>query len=321
VLVCRTSPGGGESGCCRLAGYHPDAQPRPRRYPTDLTDAQWALLDPLLPEPAWAAGPGGRPEAHCRRQIVDAILYVVDNGIKWRALPSDFPPWQTVYSLFRRWEEAGASQAIMDALRARERISEGRAAAPSAAVIDSASVKGAPTVGASTRGYDAGKKVNGRKRHIGVDTMGLLLWVLVTPANVQDRDGAKPLLEALAATTSRPRLVWADGGHAGKLIDWCAQATGIVLQIVKRTEAHVFKALPRRWVVERTLAWIARHRRCAKDYERLPLVHETMVRWSMIHVLLKRRQRVPKQPLSLRLNLGRGLRLACEVSHFGDDGA
>jgi transposase len=144
-------------------------------------------------------------------------------------------------------------------------------------VIDSASVRAAPTVGAATRGYDAGKKVNGRKRHIAVDTMGLLGCVLVTAANVQDRDSAKPLLERFAAKSARLAKVWADGGYAGKLVAWCREATGAVLEIVKRNEAHVFKVLPRRWVVERTLAWIARHQRCA-NYERLPEIHEAMVR-------------------------------------------
>ena len=288
MLVCLTSPGGGESGCCRLAGYHPDGRVRPRRYPTDLTDAQWAVLDPLLPDPAWAAGLGGRPEKHCRRRVVDAILYVLDNGIKWHALPADFPPWQTVYSLFRRWEQAGASERILDTLRDRVRLKAGRQAAPSAAVIDSASVKGAPTVGGPTRGYDAGKKVSGRKRHIAVDTMGLLICVLVTAANVQDRDGARPLLELLADASARLKLVWADGGYTGKLIDWARQATGLVVSVVKRTEQHKFVVLPRRWVVERTLAWIARHRRCAKDYETLPACHEAWVRWSQIRLLLRR---------------------------------
>ncbi|MDR1189543.1 MAG: IS5 family transposase [Bifidobacteriaceae bacterium] len=253
-----------------------------------MTDQEWAVLDPLLPDPDWATCDGGRPEKHCRRQVVDAILYVLDNGIKWRALPGDFPPWQTVYSLFRRWEGQGASEDILDTLRDRARLAAGRQAAPSAAVIDSASVKGAPTVGAPTRGYDAGKKVSGRKRHIAVDTMGLLLCVLVTPADVQDRDGAKPLLGLLAAAGTRLRLVWADGGYAGKLVAWCRQATGLVLSIVKRTEQHKFVVLPRRWVVERTLAWVARHRRCAKDYEMLPECHEAWVRWSQIRILLKR---------------------------------
>lgn len=145
------------------------------------------------------------------------------------------------------------------------------------------------TVGKPSRGYDAGKKINGRKRHIAVDTLGLLLFVLVTAASVQDRDGAKPLLEQLAAACRRVRLVWADGGYAGKLVTWAKTNLTIVLQIVKRSDdAKGFVVLPRRWVVERTLAWIIRHRRCARDYERLPAHHEAMVRWTMIRLTSQR---------------------------------
>jgi transposase len=195
-------------------------------------------------------------------------LYALDNGIKWRALPADFPPWPTVYSLFRRWEQTSASERILNTLHGRVRLAAGRHATPSAAVIDSASIKGAPTVGTPTSRYDAGKKVSGRKRHIAVDTMGLLICVLVTAANAQDRDGARPLLELLTAAGKRLRPVWADGGYAGKLVDWRRQATGLVLSTVKRTEQHKSVVLPRRWVVEPTLAWIARQRR-ADDRRRV----------------------------------------------------
>jgi transposase len=254
-----------------------------------MTDAQWAVIDPLLPDPAWLTGQGGRREVHCRRQIVDAIFYVVDNGIKWRALPADFPPWSTVYNYFAAWEKAGITAAVLDGLRDRVRLKDGRAAAPSAAIIDSASVKAAETVSATSRGYDAGKKINGRKRHIAVDTLGLLLCVLVTAASVQDRDGAKPLLEQLGGAFHRIRLVWADGGYAGKLVDWTRTTLKITIHIVKRSDDMTgFVVLPRRWVVERTLAWIARHRRCVRDYERLPAHHEAMVRWSMIRITSRR---------------------------------
>jgi transposase len=132
---------------------------RSRRYPSDTTGAQWAVIDPLLPDPAWLVGKGGRPEVHCRRAIVDAIFYVVDNGVKWRALPADFPPWSTVYNYFAAWEAAGITQDVLDALRDRVRLAEGRVAALSAAIIDSQSVKAAETVGRSSRGFDAGKKI------------------------------------------------------------------------------------------------------------------------------------------------------------------
>jgi transposase len=262
---------------------------RLRRYPSDTTDAQWAELDSLLPDPAWLTGSGGRPEAHCRRQIVDAIFYLVDNGIKWRALPADFPPWSTVYNYFAAWEAAGVTQQVLDDLRDRVRLREGRFAEPTAGIIDSQSVRAAETVSKSSRGYDAGKKVNGRKRHIAVDTLGLLLCVLVTAASVQDRDGARPLLEQLRASCRRVRLVWADGGYAGKLVDWAHITVKLTLAIVKRSDdATGFVVLPRRWVVERTLSWISGHRRCVRDYERLPAHHEAMVRWSMIRITSRR---------------------------------
>jgi len=196
--------------CCRLAPFHPNtAAARTRRYPSDTTDAQWALIDPLLPDPAWLAGQGGRRETHCRRVIVDAIFYLVDNGIKWRALPADFPPWSTVYNYFAAWEAAGVTQQVLDSLRERVRLREGRTAEPSAAIIDSQSVKAAETVGLPSRGYDAGKKINGRKRHIAVDTVGLLLCVLV------DRGvGTGPGWRSALAE------------HAGRLLSSCPAALG-----------------------------------------------------------------------------------------------
>ncbi|WP_306749557.1 IS5 family transposase [Saccharothrix yanglingensis] len=216
-------PAGGSTAgapCCRLAACHQPTR-RTARYPTDVTDAQWAEIDPLLPDPACLAGRGGRWEKHCRRVIVDAILYLVDNGIKWRALPADFPPWPTVYKRFAAWEKVGASQRLLDALRDRARPADGRAAAPSAAIMGSQSVRAAETVGRATRGRDGGKKVAGRKRHIAVDTTGLLLAVLVTPASTQDRVAARSLLRRMRDTAGRRvSLVWADGGYTGPPIDW-----------------------------------------------------------------------------------------------------
>ncbi|MFC4853002.1 IS5 family transposase [Actinophytocola glycyrrhizae] len=262
---------------------------RVRRYPSDTTDAQWALIDPLLPDPAWLTGQGGRREVHCRRAVVDAIFYLVDNGIKWRALPADFPPWSTVYNYFAAWEKAGLTQNLLDSLRDRVRLREGRTAEPTAAIADSQSIKAAETVGRTSRGFDAGKKINGRKRHIVVDTLGLLLCVLITTASTQDRDGARPLLDQLAAACRRVRLVWADGGYAGKLLGWAKVTHKIVVQIVKRTDDVVgFQVLPRRWVVERTLAWITRHRRCVRDYERLPEHHAATVPLTMIRITSRR---------------------------------
>lgn len=265
-----------------------------RRYPSDLTDAQWALVDPLLS----AAKPGGRPEAHARREVVNAILYLLRTGCSWRQLPKDFPPWETVYWHFARWRDDGSLEALHDALRRAVREAEGRQAEPTAAIIDAQSVKGADTVGKATRGYDAGKKTNGRKRHIVVDTIGLLVLVLVTAASVQDRDGARPALAAVRDAFPTISLVWADGGYAGKLVEWAKAAARIVLEIVRKPEGQrTFEVLPRRWVVERTLAWITKCRRLDHDYERLPQTSVAMVQLAMIGLMTRRLARTPgRQP-------------------------
>jgi len=193
-----------------------------RRYPSDLTDEQWALVAPQLS----GAKPGGRPLAHTLREVVNAILYLLRTGCSWRQLPKDFPPWETVYWHFKRWRDDGSLDKLHEALRERVREGEGRDPKPTAAIIDAQSVKGADTVGRDTRGYDAGKKVNGRKRHIVVDTIGLLVIVLVTAANVQDRDGARPTLKAVRKAFPTISLIWADGGYAGKLVQWAKRAPG-----------------------------------------------------------------------------------------------
>ena len=203
--------------------------------------------------------------------MVDAIRYVTHNGCVWRALPAGFPPWRTVYGIYQRWNARGATLALHDALRALARQAAGRNAEPTAAVIDSQSVRAASAVPKASRGWDAAKKVNGRKRHIAVDTSGLLLEVLVTTASTQDRDAARPLLFNLHQARRRIRLAWADGGYTGKLQPWAATYLKLTVQIVKRPDdLHTFAVLTRRWVVERTLAWITAYRRCARDYERLP---------------------------------------------------
>ena len=259
-------------------------------YPTSsITDAQWAVLAPLLPPPGNTAGRGGRPEKHPRRVVLDAIFYLVRGGIAWAALPRDFPPHQTVYGLFWRWARQGMWQQIHDALRDLVRVHEGRDPLPTAAVIDSQSVRGADTVPGTTRGYDAGKKVNGRKRHIAVDTGGLLLAVVVTIAGIQDRDAAYRLLTQLRGRFSTVSLVWADGGYAGRLVIWARKVLALTVEVVKRTDdVKGFAVLPRRWVVERTFAWISKFRRCVRDYETLPAHHEAMVHISMIMTMSRR---------------------------------
>ena len=277
-LSCPTHAAAGERPAA--CGFYPSSS---------MTDAQWKLLEPLLPPPGNTGGRGGRPEKHPRRRILDAIFYLVRNGIAWAALPAEFPPAKTVYGLFRRWTAAGAWARVHDALRDRTRIRAGRQPNPTAAVIDSASVRGADTVPAASRGYDAGKRVNGRKRHIAVDTGGLLLAVVVTIAGIQDRDGAVRLLAALRARFSTITQVWADGGYAGRLVTWAQAVLAFTVTIVKRTDDLAgFRVIPRRWVVERTLAWISKHRRCVRDYETRPEHSAAMVYIAMIMTLSRR---------------------------------
>ena len=280
---------------CRCCPGGQSRSTRSRRYPLDMDDREWAVCEPLLPPPAWLAGKGGRPSGYCMRDIVDGIRYLTHNGPVWRALPADFPPAWTVNYWAAKWQADGSTETMHDQLRDRVRELAGRTRAPSAAIIDSQSVRAAEEVARSSRGYDAGKKVQGRKRHIAVDTIGLLLTVLVTAASVQDRDAAKPLLWNLRKAFPSVRLAWADGGYAGKLVSWAKTALKLTVEIVKRPDdLHTFKVLPRRWVVERTLAWITRHRRTVRDYERLPAHHETYIYWSMIIVMTRRLARKPE---------------------------
>jgi transposase len=254
-------------------------------YPTDLTDSQWALIDPLLPP----VRRGGRPEKHDRRRIVDAILYVVRTGCSWRQVPADFPPWGTVLWYFKQWRADGTVDRSHDALHDRVRDAAGRDPLASAAIVDAQSVKGADTVGAGSRGFNAGKNVNGRKRHVVVDTMGLLLAVVITAASVQDRDGARTVLDRLRCAMPSVALIWADGGYAGKLLAWAQARLRLLIETVLKPEGlHTFQALPRRWVVERTFAWISRGRRLAHDYERLPARAEAMIKWAVIGLMTRR---------------------------------
>jgi transposase len=258
-----------------------------RRYPTDLTDRQWELVRPLLPEPP--PGPAGRPPSHDKRELLNAILYHVRAGGAWRMLPNDFPAWQTVYGYFRDWSNDGTLKALHDALREQVRVSEGRNPEPSAGIVDSQSVKGADTVPAASRGFDAGKKINGRKRHIVVDTIGLMLVVMVTAASIQDRDGGQSILERLHGALRSVRHIFADAGYQGALLDLAKRSWGVVVEVVKKPAEQIgFAVLPRRWVVERTFSWLLRWRRLVRDYERLPETHEAMVHIAMIGLMLNR---------------------------------
>jgi putative transposase len=267
-------------------------------YPTDLTDAEWRALAPHLPAPK----AGGRPRRHALRDILNAIFSVLRSGCAWRLLPHDLPPWKTVYHYFRLWRVQGLWETLHQALYAAARVKAGRDPQPSAAIIESQSVK--TTLVGGPRGYDGGKKVNGRKRHLLVDTQGLIVRALVHPADVTDRDGAKLLLAPLQDRLPRLQHIWADSAYTGKLAEWVESTLGCTLEIVKHWWTGVrwvwvgpgqgpptipsgFHVLPRRWVVERTLAWLLMSRRLSRDYEELPATSEALVYTAMSRLMVK----------------------------------
>lgn len=211
---------------------------RTRHYPSDTTDEEWVLLAPLLPT-GRPSRRGGRPAQHSRRDIIDAIRYVAHNGCVWRALPVDFPPWQTVYRYHAAWTRDGTVTRIHNTLREQVRQAEDRAPDPTGALVDSQSIRAAETVAHTSRGYDGGKKINGRKRHIATDTIGLLLVVLITAASVQDRDGGRSLLWALRCCFPTVTKVWADGGYAGQLVHWATRCLHLGVEIVHKLADQV----------------------------------------------------------------------------------
>jgi putative transposase len=254
-------------------------------YSTDLTDNQWNHIKDFFPQPKQT----GRPREVEFRQVVNAILFLLFTGCQWRMIPLDYPPWQTVYYYFAKWKNDGTWYRIHETLRAQERIRQGKKKHPTAGAADSQSVK--TTSVPSSRGFDGGKKINGRKRHILVDTLGLLIAVVVTTACVQDRDGLKKLLRTFGIHRKKLRKIWVDGGYRGQIIEWVKVRFRYCLEVVLRSDdMKGFVVLPKRWIVERTFAWLNNHRRLSKDYERYPKTSETMIQIAMIRVMLRRLQ-------------------------------
>ncbi len=269
-----------------------------KAYTTDLSDQEWQIIEPLLPGPKHL----GRNIVYFRREILNALFYLNRNGCTWRNFPGDFPPYGIVSYYYHTWRRSGLWQSINETLRTQLRIAEWRHPQPSAACLDSQNVK--TTEIASERGYDAGKKSKGRKRHILVDSLGLLL-VVVHAASIQDRDGAELVLTNVPGRLTRLAHIWADGAYAGELIQWVKTTCRCVLEIVKRSDKRKeFQVLPHRWIVERTFGWLNRHRRLAKNYERLVESSQAMIHIAMICLMLARlahkRQAEQQQPSQSR---------------------
>ena len=283
-----------------------------RRYPTDLSEKEWGLLEPYLPAPKWR----GRPRLHSPRQILNAVFYVLKTGCQWRMLPREFPPWKTVFHYFRAWRLDGTWERLNRAMRERLRAQLGRDPQPSAGIVDSQSVK-TTGVGGEQRGFDGGKKVRGRKRHILVDTEGLVVEARVHSAKVPDQDGIRRLLEPARSRLPRLSHLWVDAGYRGRGKEWAQRALGLEVEVVNRSpkptpekvlrmwarewfkEGHEmdlsklptrpgFENLPRRWLAECTFAWISHNRRMAKDYEWLCSTGETFVHVAMTRLMVRR---------------------------------
>jgi len=226
-------------------------------YPTNVTNSQWQVIEKFLDT--------SRKRKYDLREIINAILYLVKTGCQWRMLPKDFPQWQLVYYYFCNWNKDGTIEQIHESLVEKIRVKAGKKEEPTVGIIDAQSIR-TTCVSSQSSGFDAGKKIKGRKRHLVVDTLGLILCAVVHSADIQDRDGAKIVLAALKEKWKKIIKIIADGGYRGSLIDYVKQTLGYTLEIIKRDELHQFKVLPKRWIVERTFAWMDTNRRNSKDY-------------------------------------------------------
>ena len=254
-------------------------------YPSDISDEGWNLIKKSIPHAKSNKRIGGRPEKYLKREIVNAIFYLVSSGCRYCDIPHDLPPGGIVWKYFNRWSISGLWRKINDILRRKVRTTRGRNEEPTAAIIDSQTAKGVDITEDS--GYDAGKKIKGRKRHLLTDTQGLIVDIVVHPASIQDRDGAKLVLKRAQKHLSPIKKIFADGGYTGTFIEWVKKKYKISVEIIKRNELHTFVVLPIRWIIERTNAWVSKARRLAKEYEKKVKNQESMIYVRMIQLMVR----------------------------------
>jgi putative transposase len=250
-----------------------------KNYPTNVSDSQWQVISKFLDTK--------RNRKYELREIVNAVLYMVKAGCQWRMLPGDFAPWKLIYYYFDTWKKNGIFELIHESLVEKTRLKHGKKEQPTVGIIDAQSVK-STLVSSEDKGFDAGKKIKGIKRHIIVDTLGLVLAIVIQGASVQDRDGAIPVISKLFEGWNQIIKIFADSGYRGQLIEKVKTQFKIEFEIIKRNELHTFKVLPKRWIVERTFSWIDTNRRNSKNYERLNNTSVAMVHLSAIRIMLNR---------------------------------